>query len=118
MGVQFSEWEISNWSDLEADDVGVEGVEEAAERAVLRHPRPQPVHVVRHYLHHLHPVPQGVTHGRRGFEGETRRSSRKRGGDEETDGRAARGGGGSGKPGTVQADPRVVSGPDPNWRWL
>jgi len=60
---QFGEQGISNWSDLEADDVGVEGVEEAAEGAVLRHPRPQPVHVVRHYLHHLPPLPRGVTPG-------------------------------------------------------
>ena len=60
---QFGEQGISNWSDLEADDVGVEGVEEAAERAVLRHPRPQPVHVVSHYLQHLPPPPRGVTPG-------------------------------------------------------
>lgn len=70
---------------------------------MLRHPRPQPIHVVRHYLHHLPPLPRGVTmtHGTRGFEGETRRSSRKRGGDEEPTAGAPRGGGG-GKPGTVQ----------------
>ena len=30
---------------------------------MLRHPRPQPVHVVRHYLHHLPPLPRGVTPG-------------------------------------------------------
>jgi hypothetical protein len=60
---QFGEQGISNWSDLEADDVGVEGVEEAAERAVLRHPRPQPVNVVSHYLQHLPPPPRGVTPG-------------------------------------------------------
>jgi hypothetical protein len=57
---------------------------------VLRHPRPQPVHVVRHYLHHVAPVPpyhEASPPGTRGLEGETRRSSRKRGGDEDTDGR-------------------------------
>lgn len=39
------------WWDLEADDVGIEGVEEAEEGAVLGHALPQPVHIVCDDLH-------------------------------------------------------------------